>query len=139
MSFWLARQSQSHNAYVFERVTVHYRWLALHGASLECQRRVSLPDSEYLHCELPDGALGAIPVWMTDPVACAEFSFGEPRVSVEALMSLRDLLDSLAFGSPRRAREGEAGANGAAKEAAADSKENSSAGRVLDARKDRRT
>jgi hypothetical protein len=76
---------------------------------------------------------------MTDPVTCAEFSFGEPRVSVEALTSLRDLLDALAFGSSRRAREGEAVASGAAKEAAADSKESSSAGRVLDARKDRRT
>ena len=118
---------------------MHYRWLALHGVSLECQRRVSLPDGEYLHCELPDGALGAIPVWMTDPVTCAEFSFGEPRVSVEALTSLRDLLDALAFGSSRRAREGEAVASGAAEEAAADSKESSSAGRVLDARKDRRT
>jgi hypothetical protein len=75
---------------------------------------------------------------MTDPVTCAELSFGEPRVSVEALTSLRDLLDSLAFGSPRRAREGEAVASGAAKEAAT-SKESSSASCVRDARKDRRT
>ena len=92
---WLARQSQSHDAYVFERVTVHYRWLALHGISLQCQRRVSLPDGEYLHCELPDGAMGAIPVWMTDPVTCAGFSLGEPLASVEALTDLRALLDSL--------------------------------------------
>ncbi len=74
---------------------MHYRWLALHGISLQCQRRVSLPDGEYFHCELPDGAMGAIPVWMTDPVTCAGFSLAEPLVSVEALTNLRALLDSL--------------------------------------------
>ena len=74
---------------------MHYRWLAFHGISLQCQRRVFLPDGEYLHCELPDGAMGAIPVWMTDPVTCAGFSLGEPLASVEALTDLRGLLDSL--------------------------------------------
>jgi hypothetical protein len=74
---------------------VHYRWLALHEVTLDCHRRVSLPDGEHLHCELPDGAMGAIPLWMTDPVTCAGFSFGEPLVSIEALSNLRALLDSV--------------------------------------------
>jgi hypothetical protein len=74
---------------------VHYRWLALHGISLQCQRRVSLPAGQHFYCELPDGAMGAIPLWMTDPVTCAGFSLGEPVVSVEALINLRALLDSL--------------------------------------------
>jgi hypothetical protein len=39
--------------------------------------------------------MGAIPVWMTDPVTCAGFSLGEPLASVEALTDLRALLDSL--------------------------------------------
>jgi hypothetical protein len=39
--------------------------------------------------------MGAIPLWMTDPVTCAGFSLGEPVVSVEALINLRALLDSL--------------------------------------------
>ena len=90
-----ARQSQSHNAYVSERVTVHYRWLALRGVSLQCIRRVSRPDGEYLHCELPNGTSCAIPSWMTDLVTCAGFSLGEPLVSIEALTNLRVLLDSL--------------------------------------------
>jgi hypothetical protein len=39
--------------------------------------------------------MAAIPLWMTDPVICAGFSFGEPLVSVEALSNLRGLLDSV--------------------------------------------
>ena len=39
--------------------------------------------------------MAAIPLWMTDPVICAGFSFGEPLVSVEALSNLRALLDSV--------------------------------------------
>ena len=114
----MAHQSQSHNAYVSERVTIHYRWLALHGVSLECERRVSLPDGEYLHCVLPDGAMGAIPVWMTDPVACARFSSGDPQVSVEALLDLRALLDSLR--TSRTAGEGAVGDNEKSHEEAVD-------------------
>jgi hypothetical protein len=97
---------------------VHYRWLALHGVCLECQRRVSLPDGEYLHCELPDGAMGAIPAWMTDAVACAGFSSGGPQVSVGALIDLRALLDSLR--SSRSAGEGAAEDNERSHEEAAD-------------------
>ena len=111
-------QCQSHNAYVSERVTIHYRWLALYGVSLECERRVSLPDGEYLHCVLPDGAMGAIPVWMTDAVACAEFSAGDPLASVEALVALRTLLDSLR--SSRSAGEGTVGDNEKSHEEAVD-------------------
>jgi hypothetical protein len=99
-SFFWAPQSQSHDAYVSERVTVHYRWLALHGVSLQGQRCVSRPDGEYIHYELPDGSPSAIPAWMTDPVTCAEFSLGEPFVSIEALTNLRVLLDSLRSSRP---------------------------------------
>ena len=31
---------------------------------------------------------------MTDPVVCAEFTFGAPMASLEALVELRSLLDS---------------------------------------------
>lgn len=97
---------------------MHYRWLALHGVSLQCQRFVSRPDGEYFHCELPDGASSAIPVWMTDAVTCAGFSLGEPLVSVEALTNLRALLDSLL--SSRSAGAGTEGDEERSDEKAAD-------------------
>jgi len=36
-----------------------------------------------------------IPTWMTDAGACAEFTFGAPMASLEALVELRSLLDSI--------------------------------------------
>jgi hypothetical protein len=90
---------QLHDAYVSERVTIHYRWHALHGVSLQCRRRCG---HDYLECELPDGTAALIPAWMIDGVACARFSFGEPLVSLESLERLRTLLDSLPVRNDRR-------------------------------------
>jgi hypothetical protein len=89
------RRNQSHNAHVLTNVTVHYRWHALWGTQLQCRRQIAGSDGDYLDCELPDGAGAQIPVWMTDPVVCAGFSFGTPVASVEALVELRSLLDSM--------------------------------------------
>jgi hypothetical protein len=47
--------------------------------------------------------MGAIPVWMTDPVTCAGFSLGDPLVSIEALTNLRAVLDSLRSSAARGA------------------------------------
>ena len=91
----MVRRSQLHNAHVFANVTVHYRWHALCGVQLQCRRRFGGSDGDYLDCELPDGAGALIPTWMTDPVACAEFTFGAPMASLEALVELRSLLDSM--------------------------------------------
>ena len=49
-----------------------------------------------LFCELPDGATGALPAWMTDAAACAALTVGAPVVSIAALQELRELLDAVA-------------------------------------------
>jgi hypothetical protein len=59
--------------------------------------------------------MGAIPVWMTDAAACSKFSTGDPQVSVEALVALRALLDSLR--SSRSAGDGAAGGDEESREA----------------------
>jgi hypothetical protein len=47
---------------------------------------------------LPDGLQIAIPEWMLDPVYCSSLSFESiPRISVNALLELRVLVDDLLF------------------------------------------
>jgi hypothetical protein len=43
---------------------------------------------------LPDGTLAGLPAWMMD-ACCEECSYGEPVASLEALRSLRYLLNAL--------------------------------------------
>ena len=84
--------SASHNAHLFETVTVYYRWHPLFGQSLRvCRRRWK----NSTVCRLPDntGRL-CIPSWMLSP-ECARFSLGPPQISVDALLQLRHLLSSL--------------------------------------------
>jgi len=74
---------QSHSAHHTEQVTVHYPWHPLHGQTLVVQRSVRNGREVWL-CE-HDQRTAAIPVWMTDRVACAALSIGRILVSIEAL------------------------------------------------------
>src|SRR5215470_6492880 len=82
--------SPSHNAHLFETVTVYYRWHPLFGQSLRvCRRRWK----DNTVCQLPDNTALCIPSWMLSP-ECARLSAGPPQISVDALMQLRHLLSS---------------------------------------------
>jgi hypothetical protein len=83
-----------------KQVTVHYRWHPLYGQIARVRRTVPRSTSEVLFCELPDGATGALPAWMTDAVACAALTVGAPVVSIAALQELRALLDAVAPRAP---------------------------------------
>ena len=90
-----APQGPSHNAYISESVTIHYRWSALWGASLPVLRRIHREGGDCVVCELPSGGAIAIPIWMTEPSVCAALSVGPPVVSLYALRALRTFLDGL--------------------------------------------
>ena len=94
-----AASSQSHNAYVFDAVTIYYPWHPLVGKSLRVFRRRKDRHGEYFICELPDQTLFCLPRWMCSP-ECTEFSIGKPAIAIEALCELRDLLTSLQKSSP---------------------------------------
>src|SRR5262249_41229066 len=94
-SFCQRRSNPAHSTHVPTHVTVHYRWHPLFGRRLRTRRRVGWPDGEHLDCELSDGTIARIPLWMVDAVACATHSIGKPEVSVLALMDLRQLLNAL--------------------------------------------
>ena len=83
--------SPSHNAQLFETVTVYYRWHPLVGQSLRVWRRRWKNNTV---CQLPDNTALCIPSWMLSP-ECARLSLGPPQISVDALMQLRHLLSSL--------------------------------------------
>jgi len=84
-----------HNAYVSERVTIHYRWSIWYGNSLPVVRRIDHGQGDWLICELPGGDTQTIPTWMTDAALCATFSAGPPEVSVTALTELFSFLRAL--------------------------------------------
>ena len=76
-------------------MTIEYQWHPLKGTTLLVVRRSPRRDIEFLHCQLPDGTVSMVPLWMTDPRACARMSLGAPQVPVVALLELRQLLDDL--------------------------------------------
>jgi len=88
------RGSASHNAHIFDAVTVYYRWHPYFGQSLRVYQRKKARNGEYTVCQAPDGSTLSIPSWMLK-LECAQSSLGAPQISVEALMRLRHLLSSL--------------------------------------------
>src|SRR5262245_26863222 len=64
------------------------------GQTVEIVRWLRRQTSDSLVLKLRDGLEMAIPSWMLDPLACGDISDAPaPRLSVEALWALRDLLD----------------------------------------------
>ena len=73
---------QSHSAHNTEHVTVQYPWHPLHGQTIVMKRSVRHGREVWL-CE-SDQRTAAIPVWLTDRVACAALSMG-PVSSAHAI------------------------------------------------------
>jgi hypothetical protein len=92
-----------------KQVTVHYRWHPLYGPIARVRRGVPRSTGDVRFCELPDGATGALPAWMTDAAAYAALTVGAPVVSIAALQELRELLGAVV----PRARVQATGASGA--------------------------
>ena len=73
---------------------MYYRWHPLFGLSLRVRKRRRTGDGEQVICEVSDGTLYSLPDWMLRP-ECAQFSFGAPLISVEAMCELHRLLVAL--------------------------------------------
>src|SRR5215472_11154773 len=71
----------SHNAYILESVTIHYRWSALWGASLPVLRRIHREGGDCVVCESPSGGAIAIPIW-DDGAVCMCGPFGRTARSL---------------------------------------------------------
>jgi hypothetical protein len=64
----------------------------LFGKNLRVVKTVSRFGRKFVHCELPDGSIGAFPEWMMNSEVCAHFSEGVPQLSLEALHCLQSFL-----------------------------------------------
>src|SRR5215472_16266242 len=91
-----ARQpAESHNAQnlkTVRTVTVYYRWHPHVGLTLRVLRRQQHGIRVCFVCVGPSGMSCSLPSWMCDP-ECASFTLGAPRISVDALVELRHLLE----------------------------------------------
>jgi hypothetical protein len=93
--------AKSHNAQHSKNaktVTLHYRWHPLCGATLRVLRQQKYGDRVCLICEGPSGTSCSFPSWMCSPESSG-FTLGAPQISVEALVELRHLLDTLQVSS----------------------------------------
>jgi hypothetical protein len=61
---------------------------------MHVHRRLHDKDGEVIYCKPRRDVITAIPAWMTDPAA-ANMVLGPPQASVDALVELRILLDTL--------------------------------------------
>ncbi|MBV9916066.1 MAG: hypothetical protein JO153_06130, partial [Solirubrobacterales bacterium] len=85
---------ESHSADQTERVTIHYPWHPLFGQSIEVLPRGRRSGTQLLSCVGVE-AISAVPAWMTDAASCVGMIAGPAQISIEALIELRTLIDSL--------------------------------------------
>ena len=76
---------------------IHYRWHPFHGRRVRWEYTERRAAGELAHVEIDPGNVLVVPAWMLDPVACSQMSLGLPRVSLQALIELGQLLATLGF------------------------------------------
>ena len=86
-----------HSAHVGQEVEVHYRWHALYGHRVRCQRSEQREAGRVVYLETAPGVVIVAAAWILDPAVCARMGFGAPRVAVSALVELHQLLTERGF------------------------------------------
>lgn len=92
--FSRCQAKQSHNAYIFEQVTLYYPWHPLTGRSFRVQKRLKDRQGDCIFIRLPNETTCGLPAWMFSP-DCMQFTLGRPHVAVGALLELCDLVMAL--------------------------------------------
>ena len=83
-----------HTAHHSSIVRICYHHHPFFGQTVDIIRWLRRQTSESLVIKLQDGLELAIPSWMLDPLACSHVHDAPaPRLTIEALLALRDLLD----------------------------------------------
>ena len=86
-----------HSAHIGQEVEVHYRWHALYGRRVRCQRSEQRGAGPVVYLETAPGVVIVAAAWILDPAACAGMALGAPRVAVSALDELHHLLIERGF------------------------------------------
>jgi len=89
----------SHTAHDLHATQICYRCHPFYGVEVEVIRHLRRIDSVILIVRLPSGTQLAVPDWMLSPQVCDRFTNeAEPRVSIDALLNLRRLIDAYHLG-----------------------------------------
>jgi len=85
-------QSPGHSAHVGQEVEVFYRWHPLYGRRVRRHYSEQRANGEVVHVEVGPGIVIVVAAWMLSPTDCAPMELGAPRVALDALNELHDLL-----------------------------------------------
>ena len=89
----------SHTAHDLHSTRICYRCHPFYGIEVEVIRHLRKIDAVILIVRLPGGMQVAIPEWMLNAQICDRFTNeSEPRVSIDALLVLRRLIDAHRLG-----------------------------------------
>ncbi|EQD25796.1 hypothetical protein B1A_22152, partial [mine drainage metagenome] len=99
--------NRQHTAHTHQfDITVHYRFHPRHGERLGVVRTHSFRGERAYVVEQLDGSLTLLPTWMADPAAGELEVVREPRISREALIELRRVVDAGVSSRASQARGG---------------------------------
>ena len=86
---------QSHTAHVSTSARIYYPHHPCFGDAVRVVRTCSSFGADHVQVELSDGNQLVVPLWMLDEESCKAMVIREqPLIAIEALLSLRSLLDS---------------------------------------------
>src|SRR5262249_27097494 len=107
------RSSRQHTAHTHQfQITVHYRFHPRYGERLGVVRTTGFRDERVYVIEQNDGTLTLLPTWMADPAAEELRVVQVPRISREALIELRHIVDAAVLSGAGPTRDGGDGGRG---------------------------
>ena len=93
----------SHTAHQSTRRSIYYAYHPFSGQEVEVVRALRRQAEQSVIVRLADGLQLAVPLWMLDPVLCGFLrEESSPRISHEALLDLRELIDLTSLPSEGR-------------------------------------
>lgn len=93
MTLYSSNTQHSAQEHAFE-VVVHYPHHPLAGKRISVIRHLTYADRPHFVVEGPDNGRLLLPAWMTEPAAGALPTVAIPRLSIDALLALRRLIDT---------------------------------------------
>ncbi|HEX7116093.1 MAG TPA: hypothetical protein VF193_13255, partial [Steroidobacter sp.] len=101
------RPSRQHTAHALQfEITVHYRFHPRHRERLGVVKTQTYRGERAYVIEQRDGSLTLLPAWMAEPEAAKLHIVSQPRISHDALISLRRIVDAAVSSRAGMARDG---------------------------------
>jgi hypothetical protein len=104
----IAAGNDRHSTHKTAKGKVAYRWHPLFGKKVPVIRRTLVEGKEYVHIEMRGNFSRELPSWMLDDAICSRMDTGAPRLSIDGLRELAEVLraDLVALPSVSKAKSG---------------------------------